>query len=53
MLENLRIFPLNYKLLNQEEKQRVTHEKLEIKINRRSKKTKRKENILWRFAKYD
>lgn len=33
MLETLRIFPLNYKLLNQEEKQRVTHEKLEIKIN--------------------
>lgn len=40
MLETLRIFPLNYKLLNQEEKERVTHEKLEIKINRRSEKKK-------------
>ena len=38
MLETLRIFPLTYKLLNQEEKQRVTHENLEIKINRRSEK---------------
>ena len=38
MLETLRIFPLNYKLLNQEGKQRVTNENLEIKINRRSEK---------------
>ena len=38
MLETLRIFPLNYKLLNQEGKQRVTHENLEIKTNRRSEK---------------
>lgn len=40
MLETLRIFPLNYKLLNQEEKQRVTHEKLEIKVNKRPEKKK-------------
>lgn len=40
MLETLRVFPLNYKLLNQEEKQRVTHEKLEIKINRSLEKRK-------------
>lgn len=52
MLENLRIVPLNYKLLNQEEKQRVTHEKLEIKINKDLEK-KRKEIILWGFAKHD
>lgn len=40
MLENLRVFPFNYKLLNQEPKQRVTHEKLEIKVNIVSKKKK-------------
>lgn len=40
MLETLRIFSLDYKLLNQEEKQRVSHEKLKIKINKRSKKRK-------------
>lgn len=50
MLETLRLFPLNYKLLNQEEKQRVTHEKLGIKINRRSEK---KELFLLGFAKQD
>jgi uncharacterized membrane protein len=33
MLENLRVSPFNYKLLSQEPKQRVTHEKLEIKVN--------------------
>lgn len=42
MLENLRMFPFNYKPLNQEQKQRVTHEKLEIKVNKVSKKKKRK-----------
>lgn len=51
MLKTLRIFSLNYKLLNQEEKQRVTHEKLEIKINKRSKK--KEENILQEFAKHN
>lgn len=34
------MFPFNYKLLNPEQKQRVTHEKLEIKVNRVSKKKK-------------
>lgn len=48
MLEALRIFPLNYKRLNREEKQRVTHEKLEIKH-----KIRKEENILWRSAKQD
>lgn len=38
MLETLRTFPLNYKLLKQEERQRVTHDKLETNIKRRSKK---------------
>lgn len=39
-LKNLKMFPFNYKLLNQEQKQRVTHEKLEIKVNKVSKKKK-------------
>lgn len=34
------MFPFSYKLLNQEQKQRVTHEKLEIKVNKVSKKKK-------------
>lgn len=40
MLGNLRMFPFNYKLPNREQKQRVTHEKLEIKVNKVSKKKK-------------